>query len=433
MRASGIICEYNPFHNGHLAQLRMLRALGDDPIVLMMSGPFCQRGIPAVLDKFERAALAIRHGADLVFEIPCHFATASADYFAEGALLHLAVLPFVERVYCGSESCADDALNRAARLLANEDDLYREKLRDCLSRGLSYPRATAEALDAYFANPEGDRKTYQELLGGGNDLLALAYMRARYKHQLDFEIKLLKRLGNSGERDSESARSVAYRSASAIRRELLASSQSMAATLESVYHDLPPLSLASIGLAFQSKQLLFSRDLSLLIYDRLCLDARRLEDLNTLPEYQDGLAERCINEARSLAYKNEVDEEFFEKLVERVACKSYTKTRVRRALLHLILGPRRFIPETKLERAGYLRLLAMSRRGQYLLKRSKKSISLPIIGQASDFKNLQDEVAKSWAELDLDADNLALALRKRAIGRDYRQTPLMLKAAKRDL
>ena len=83
MASVGIITEYNPFHNGHLYQIQEIKKkYPEDTIVIAMSGNFTQRGEPAIIDKWTRANLAILAGADLVVEIPYHFATQSADYFS---------------------------------------------------------------------------------------------------------------------------------------------------------------------------------------------------------------------------------------------------------------------------------------------------------------------------------------------------------------
>ena len=62
--AFGIICEYNPFHNGHLHQINELKRISDEPIICVMSGNFTQRGEVAILDKYERAKVALECGAD---------------------------------------------------------------------------------------------------------------------------------------------------------------------------------------------------------------------------------------------------------------------------------------------------------------------------------------------------------------------------------
>lgn len=78
MRIVGIVCEYNPFHNGHQRQLQAVHAAGGTAVCLM-SGNYVQRGEPAILEKHVRAAAAVDCGADLVLELPVTYALRSAE------------------------------------------------------------------------------------------------------------------------------------------------------------------------------------------------------------------------------------------------------------------------------------------------------------------------------------------------------------------
>ena len=86
---AAVICEYNPFHNGHLIQLEKIRKIkGDDTrIVAIMSGSTVQRGTLAIYPKYARAAAAVKCGADLVLELPCPFSCGSAEYFARAGVM----------------------------------------------------------------------------------------------------------------------------------------------------------------------------------------------------------------------------------------------------------------------------------------------------------------------------------------------------------
>ena len=100
MKTAGIIAEYNPFHNGHAYQLAKARELtGADYLVVIMSGDFVQRGAPAILDQHDRAELALLGGADLILQLPCHFALGSAQHFARGAVSLLTALGCVDFLY----------------------------------------------------------------------------------------------------------------------------------------------------------------------------------------------------------------------------------------------------------------------------------------------------------------------------------------------
>ena len=104
MKVTGIIAEYNPFHRGHAYHIEQAKKLtGADAVVVVMSGDFTQRGIPAIMDKYARARMALMNGADVVIELPSCYACASAEYFADGAVSLLDSLGIVDTLCFGSE------------------------------------------------------------------------------------------------------------------------------------------------------------------------------------------------------------------------------------------------------------------------------------------------------------------------------------------
>ena len=120
----GVVCEYNPFHQGHLYQLaESRRAAGEDStIVCAMSGDFVQRGEAAICAKFARAEAAVACGADLVAELPLPWCLSSAEGFARGAVGLLNALG-AERLCFGSETGELAPLEELARLLQEPDFL----------------------------------------------------------------------------------------------------------------------------------------------------------------------------------------------------------------------------------------------------------------------------------------------------------------------
>ena len=79
MKTTGIIAEYNPFHNGHKYHIEEARRVtGADYVIAVISGDFVQRGAPAIADKYLRAKAALLNGADLALELPVLYATGSA-------------------------------------------------------------------------------------------------------------------------------------------------------------------------------------------------------------------------------------------------------------------------------------------------------------------------------------------------------------------
>ncbi|WBW49542.1 nucleotidyltransferase family protein [Peptoniphilus equinus] len=160
---SAIIAEYNPFHNGHRYQLEQARTFG--PVVVIMSGSFTQRGTPAVLDKFTRAGLAARYGADLVLELPVVCAVAPATFFARGGVAMAAAFG-ADRLIFGAESPLEVLVPLADKISA----VPSQSLIRTLKQGLSLPQTLEDCLDVSDAERDALRRP--------NNILALEYLGA---------------------------------------------------------------------------------------------------------------------------------------------------------------------------------------------------------------------------------------------------------------
>ncbi|MBR5162514.1 MAG: nucleotidyltransferase family protein, partial [Schwartzia sp.] len=208
MKTVGIIAEYNPFHNGHLLQIREIRRrFPDARIVVVMSGSFTQRGSAAILDKWTRAASAVRHGVSLVLELPTVFATRSAQYFAGGGVRLLDRLGVAETLAFGSEY---DDLSLLSQM-AKESDASENTgaLRAALCNGESYAAALTGNSDpsAVIRQP--------------NVILAVEYLRAltRYAAKLT-PLPLPRFAAAHNDRALPSDEAIPIASASAIRAAL---------------------------------------------------------------------------------------------------------------------------------------------------------------------------------------------------------------------
>jgi predicted nucleotidyltransferase len=133
----GIICEYNPFHRGHARQFELIREkLPGAAIVCVMSGPFTQRGMPAVYSPAQRAKSALEAGADLVLELPALFALREAEHFALGGVSILNDLGFVTHISFGCETEDLELLGRAAEVLETQEQGFRGELKEALRKGV---------------------------------------------------------------------------------------------------------------------------------------------------------------------------------------------------------------------------------------------------------------------------------------------------------
>lgn len=180
MKTVGIIAEYNPFHNGHLYQLKKAKEItGADFAVVVMSGDFTQRGTPAVFDKYTRCRLSLLAGADLCIELPVVYATASAEFFAKGAVSLLSALG-VDALCFGSECGEIAPLREIASLLFAEPPAYKEALNKALKEGLSFPSARAAAVRkcAHAGSLSGMDAAASDVLASPNNILGIEYLKA---------------------------------------------------------------------------------------------------------------------------------------------------------------------------------------------------------------------------------------------------------------
>ena len=176
MKITAIIAEYNPFHNGHLKQLRAAkRETEADALVVLMSGSFTERGDMAIVDKFTRANWALSAGADLVLELPTVYSLATAKRFAEGALKTLSMLGEYTLSF-GTESEELEELSMAAEFLQSESNDVSNLLKGYLSEGYSVAKSRTLALDKV-------RPDVANMLRSPNNILAVEYMKAGAKYQ----------------------------------------------------------------------------------------------------------------------------------------------------------------------------------------------------------------------------------------------------------
>lgn len=214
MKICAIICEYNPFHNGHKYLIDRARELsGCDFILCLMSGSFTQRGEAAILPKFTRAEHAIEGGADCVLQLPALFSVAPAEIFARGAISILKAIPAVSCLAFGSENAAVNDIERAADILSRLNSEGAKKtdktFTSNMGRGQSYKRSVALAMEELGAE--------SRLITSPNGILAVEYARAIKESGAHISLLPTERVGG-GYGDGELKEN--YSSASAIRKNI---------------------------------------------------------------------------------------------------------------------------------------------------------------------------------------------------------------------
>ncbi len=195
MKIAAVICEFNPFHNGHVHLLERIKAEGGRSVLCVMSGSVTQRGKLAFADKYTRAEHAVKGGADMVVELPAEFACAPAEIFALGGV-KTARLCGSEELWFGSE-CGDLSLiTAAAQLTSPANTAFQKRVREILEEGVSYPVAMQRA-----ARDLADEKV-SSVLASPNNMLGIEYVRAAAALGCNLRLFTIPRLVSSHQSES---------------------------------------------------------------------------------------------------------------------------------------------------------------------------------------------------------------------------------------
>ncbi len=368
MRAVGIVCEYNPFHKGHLYQIEALRQrVGEDAaVVCAMSGDFVQRGEAAVFDKFTRAEAACICGADLILELPLPWCLSSAEGFARGAVGLLGKMG-CEALCFGSESGALGPLEDLAGLLL--DPAFSERVKARLAREPNLSYAAARQSEAEAAIGDAAR-----LLERPNDILAVEYLKAIRTLGLPVRALPILRKGSGHDRDAARGET---RSASEIRRR-------MAAGLP-VETDLPPEAYAVYGRELEKgRAVLSGAALETAALSRLLVLSE--EDFAALPDAADGLGNRFYRAMR--------ENGGMEAIITAAKTKRYALARIRRLCLCACLGVREGMS------AGippYARVLAADGKGRAWLRQRSGEGEIPLVTKPAAVRALGADSASLFA------------------------------------
>lgn len=207
--AVGIVCEFNPFHNGHRYLLARARKQTGQNIVCVMSGNFVQRGEPAAYDKELRARHAVLCGADLVLENPFPFSCATAERFAASAVKILAGSGLCDTLAFGCETGNEKLFFETAEYLVekNTEKELRARVREQKNEGFARVRETAvkEALGEEHA----------ALLKSPNSLLGIEYTCAILRQNVPLSLLPIARVGAA--HDEKAASDGEFCSASYLR------------------------------------------------------------------------------------------------------------------------------------------------------------------------------------------------------------------------
>ncbi|WP_294540920.1 nucleotidyltransferase family protein [uncultured Gemmiger sp.] len=204
MKFAGIITEYDPFHNGHAAQLQMLRDRGAETIAVCMSSGAVQRGGIPLFPESVRVRAALLGGADLVVSLPAPYANTGAEAFGAAGVALLTALG-CDTLAFGAEDPDAAHLMRAAELLGKPD--LSARLRRHLGEGMTFAAARARAAEELEPG-------LGDLLSRPNNILGIEYCKAILAQHSAMQPLALPRLG-AGHGSDETGRSGQMRLASA--------------------------------------------------------------------------------------------------------------------------------------------------------------------------------------------------------------------------
>ncbi len=339
----GIVCEYNPFHNGHLYHLKKIKEFFPNSlIILVMSGNITERGDLSIINKWDKTRIALHYGIDLVIELPFSFASQSADTFCYGSMALLNYLK-VTKIIFGSECNNIDILKKIANVQLHNQE-YNIAIQNYLKNGYNYPTALSKAInDITSIN-----------IKEPNDILGLGYIKEIIKNNYNIEPLCIKRTNQY----NETMLNGKISSATSIRVALY--------NKEDVSNQVPEYTLN------------YLHDLRYIEDYYPYLKYKIISEIDNLDRYQT-VDQNIIPRIKKYIYQsNSLDE-----LILNIKSKNYTYNKLKRMFMHILMS---FTKEeaNNSKKIEYIRILGFNKMGQQYLNKIKKDITIPLITKYND-------------------------------------------------
>lgn len=379
MKTYGIICEYNPFHNGHIHQIEETRKHGATHIVAIMSGNYVQRGDVAMIDKFARAKVAVNNGVDLVIEMPVVYSLSSANFFARAGVMMLGALGCVDGISFGSE-CGDIAVLKNAAT-ASLNVTKPEKIKPYLEQGMSFPQAVQQLVGIEYG------PMISSVFDSPNNILAVEYLKALKTLNIDMETFTIQRKGAA--HDSNAV--VDGIASGSLLRQMIEDGEDISAYV--------PKDMADLVAEYDDKEMLAYFD----NLERELLYVLRTSIPPMIAECADvdpGLA--------NLIFASAIKSTSIDDFLEAVDTKRYTTAKIRRILLNMYLGIK---ASDLMIMPPYGRVLALNQRGTEILKAAGEKAegnkyAIPFGTSLKDIVELQKPPINRFADISNRATNL---------------------------
>lgn len=343
----GVVAEFNPFHNGHQYQIDKINEMNPTIKISVVSGNFVQRGELSILNKFEKAFIAVENGYDLVVELPCYYSIQNAEVFGIFSTKILEKLGVELQVF-GVEN--DDLKTFVKVIELQKTETYSLKLKELQKKGFSYTSSHQKILEEL-----GYENWYKS-----NNILAISYIKSIIENSMKLRYYPIKRK-NVDYNDDKILGNIA--SASFIRENYNK-------------QDVNKLIPSNTKEVLESKNIDFEN-----IEDRIfelfkyMFNVKSKNEIIKVYDYNDSIYNRIQKNLVANSSK-----EFFRKIVSR----NISKNRVKRLMLNLVLD----IQNEDIDKEAdieYIRVLAMNDNGRTLIK-SLKDKNIPIFVNWKDIE-----------------------------------------------
>lgn len=375
MNIYSLVCEFNPLHNGHAYLLNSMKNSGASHIIAVMSGNFTQRGEPAAIEKHFRTKAALLNGADVVIELPVAYALSSAERFAQGGISLIKATGCTGSVFFGSE-CGDiAALCKVCDAFEGQD--FKTVLAGYLKKGENYVTAQENAIkDLHGAE-------LSQIIKTPNNILAVEYIRALRALNCSAKPQTIKRSGTN----HDSTEAVGSFASASLLRERIQNGE------HQLNNYMPSSAFDILNRAIESQNGIsrLSNIDSVVLYKLLTMND---EEYSLLPEISEGIENRL----KKAVYISKSTEQ----ILENAKTKRYTLARLRRLLMCAVLG---ITESDAVSPPQYIRILGFNENGREVLRKMRKTSTLPIVMKAGDVSKLSDLGKKAFA-LETNADNI---------------------------
>ena len=374
MKVIGIIAEYNPFHLGHLYQIKKVRELYPDSLIIaIISTSFTERGDISLLNKWDKTKICLECGIDLVIELPTLYAIQSADMFAYGALKILNKLK-IDTLVFGTES---DNINELIHLADTEinNPEFNKLVKEYLSDGINYPTATSRALHK-LTNIKIDKP---------NDLLALSYIKEIIRNKYKITPISIKRTNDYHSKNINSN----IISANLIRN--------LIKDNKDITNYVP-----DITLKYLNKDIDLNNIYNYLLYNII----NNKDNLDKYLMVDEGIENRIL---ASINKSHDIYE-----LIMNIKTKRYTYNKINRILLCILLN----IKKEDNNKEIYTRILGFNTNGRSYLNKIKKNIEI-YTNYKPNLNKVFDIEYKSTFIYSLITNDLSLSTK------EYKNKPIM--------